>query len=145
MAVPMMKVRIVRMLVYEGRVPVPVRMRLTNRITRIVNVLVMSVVMHMPVFMLQRLVRMFVLVPFRQMQIDTEQHEHGCDVELQSKWLGKQEHGQRSADEGRGREVRACPRGSEVAQREHKEDEADAVAKKPKRTTGNGLARGWRQ
>ena len=64
MAVPVMQVRVVRMGVAQRRVAVPMRMRFADRpLMRVPVVRVMSVA----VLVLERLVRMLMLVTFGQM------------------------------------------------------------------------------
>ena len=75
----MMEVRIVRMPVPEPVMPMPVRMRLGRRL--FVDVLMMLVV-DMPVFVLDRLVGMVVLVAFGQMQPEAERHKRPGEDQL---------------------------------------------------------------
>src|SRR6185437_13181510 len=65
MVMAVMKIRIVRMPVAKRLMPVPVRMRLRYRPVMGVS---MMFVMKVAVFMLDRLVRVFVAVSFRQMK-----------------------------------------------------------------------------
>ena len=65
MAVAVMEVGIVRVLVAQGLVAMPVRMRLADRPLMHVP---MMLVMHMAVLMLHRVVHMVVLMPFGKMQ-----------------------------------------------------------------------------
>lgn len=65
MSMPMMQIWKVRMLMTHRRVMVPVGVRLSCRISRAMGVLVMRVV-HVAVFMVQRLVIMLMLMSFRQ-------------------------------------------------------------------------------
>ena len=64
MPVPVVQIRVMRMGVTHRFMPVPVRMRLRNR--PVMRMLVMFVV-HMAVFVFQRLMLVRMLVPFRQM------------------------------------------------------------------------------
>jgi hypothetical protein len=64
MAVPVMKIRIMRMGVDYRLMAVPMRMRLDDR--SIVLVLMM-LIMEMAVFMFERVVLVFMLVPFSKM------------------------------------------------------------------------------
>ncbi len=61
---PVVQVRIVRMLVAQGFVAVPMRMRLAGRVARAVGVLVVFVV-DVPMLVVRRLVDVLVLVPLR--------------------------------------------------------------------------------
>ncbi|MNT43071.1 hypothetical protein D3C72_1795220 [compost metagenome] len=69
---PMVHVRIMRVLVAHRFVPVPVRMRFGDR--AVVGVGVMFVV-DMGVFVLQRLVAVFVVVALGQVQPEAEGHQ----------------------------------------------------------------------
>jgi hypothetical protein len=73
-SVLMVKIGKVRVPMNQGRMPVPVRMWLTRRSARIVSVLVMRVV-RMPMLVLHRLVRVFMLVAFGQMHPKADRHE----------------------------------------------------------------------
>ena len=65
MAVPVMQIRVMRMLVTHRLVLVPMRMRLRNGAIMVVLVMI---VVDVAVFVCERLVNMFVLMPFRQVQ-----------------------------------------------------------------------------
>jgi hypothetical protein len=67
MTMPMVKIGVVRVAVYHVNVPVPVRMWLARRIGRGMLVMVVGIV-TVPMLMLERLVEMFVIVPFGQVQ-----------------------------------------------------------------------------
>ena len=69
-----MQIRIVRMLVQNPRMPVPVAMRLTSRHLRGMLMLVMDV-MHVAMFMLERLMHMLVIVGLDEVQIDANPHQ----------------------------------------------------------------------
>ena len=75
----MMDVRVVRMPVPKRFVPVPVRMRLCRR--SFVS-MAMMVVVEMAVLVLDRLVPVFMGVPFGQMQPDAERHQQASDDQL---------------------------------------------------------------
>jgi hypothetical protein len=72
--VAVMEVRIVRMLVQNPRVPVPMAMRLARRRARRMFMLVMDV-MHVAMFMLDRLMHMLVIVRLDEVQIDAHPHQ----------------------------------------------------------------------
>ena len=76
MSVPMavMKVRKMRVLVSHWRVSVPVGVRLADGFARLVGVLVVLVV-DMAMFVIQRLVAVFMLVAFREVEIDADRHQ----------------------------------------------------------------------
>jgi hypothetical protein len=72
--VAVVEVRIVRMLVQNPRVPVPMAMRLAGRRVRRMLMLVMEV-MHLAMFMLERLMHMLVIVGLDEVQIDANPHQ----------------------------------------------------------------------
>ena len=72
--VAVVEVRIVRMLVQNPRVPVPMAMRLAGRRVRRMLMLVMDV-MHVAMFMLERLMHMLVIVGLDEVQIDANPHQ----------------------------------------------------------------------
>jgi hypothetical protein len=75
----MVDVRVVRMPVPKRFMPVPVRMRLRHR--SFVSV-VMMVVVDMGMLVLDWLVRVFMGMPFGQMQPDAERHQQARDDQL---------------------------------------------------------------
>jgi len=77
--VAVMKVRVVRMAVPEPVVPVPVRMRLGDH--AFVGVLMMGIV-DVAVFVLDRLVRVGMLMAFGQMQPEAKSHQRAGEGEL---------------------------------------------------------------
>ena len=79
MLMPMMQIRIVRVLVAQGPMPMPVRVR--SRYRNIVMVLMMRVV-NVAVFMLQGFVLMFMLVSLGEVQINAECHQGVCTNQL---------------------------------------------------------------
>ncbi len=82
MPMPMMEVRVVRMPVHQSDVAMPMSVRFTGWITGAMRMLMMLVV-TMPVFMLHRLVNVFVLVPLSQMQPEAEAHQTAGNEQLQ--------------------------------------------------------------
>ena len=80
MHVPMVEVGIVRVGVDEMRVNVAMRMRLVRRIRCFVRV-TMVLVMNVVVRVIERFMRVLVLVPFRDMEPDTDRHQGGGDGE----------------------------------------------------------------
>ncbi len=62
-----MQIRVVRVAMYQARMPVAVRVRLSGRISGSVGVLVMFIV-HMRVLVLHRFVHVRVLMPLADMQ-----------------------------------------------------------------------------
>jgi hypothetical protein len=76
MDVTMVQVGVMRVLVHNRRVPVPMAVRLARRVARAVAVLVV-LVMHVPVLVFERLMTVLVVVGFRQVQVHANRHE-GC-------------------------------------------------------------------
>jgi hypothetical protein len=116
MGVPMsvMEVRVMRMLVSHWHVPVPVAMGFTRLIVRAMRVLVVGI-MSMPMLVLDRIVLVFMLMRFGQVQIKADRHQDTRTDQTSSKLL--MEHGyreQRAHERGR-REVSTCSCGPQVA------------------------------
>ena len=76
------------MLVPDWLVPVPMRMRLAQWIVRPV-LMMMVVVVTMPVLVFHGLVNVRMLMPFGQMQPETESHQHPGDSKLSSEALAQ--------------------------------------------------------
>lgn len=72
--VAVMKIGVMRMFVDHRLVPVPVAVWFSRGVVRGVPVLVMFVV-NMSVLMLHRLVGVFVIMPFRKVEIEADRHE----------------------------------------------------------------------
>ena len=123
----MVNVGIVRMPVHHRRVPVPVAVRLAGRCTWIVSMLVVGVV-AVAVLVLQRFMGVLVLMPLGEMQPEAERHKEARDHEVGRNGLAEQGDGEDRAHERRQREIGAGPRRAEMAQREHEQGEADAIA-----------------
>lgn len=79
MFVAVVQIRIMRMAVDEARMLVPVRMRLGPRIRAMLMLVVR--VMDMEMFVLHRLVGMFVHVLLGQMQPQADRHQHAAGDE----------------------------------------------------------------
>lgn len=77
----MMQVRKMRVAVDQRRMLVAMGVRFAGRSIRPMFMLVMRIV-DMPVFVLYRFVVMLVRVPFGQMQVKADTHQHGCGTEL---------------------------------------------------------------
>ncbi len=114
MPVTVMKVRIVRVLVSDWRVLVLVGVRLPGRVAGVMLVSVMLVV-DMAMLVIQRLVAVFMLVAFGQVKVDTDRHQNRRADQLNCDRLAEQYERQRRAQERGGREVRASPRGPQMA------------------------------
>src|SRR5215467_15006923 len=104
-----MQIRIVRMLVQNPRVPVPVAMRLTRRRVRRVLMLVMDVV-HVAMFMLERFMQMLVVVRLGEVQINANADQQRRAHESEGRCLVKQQERKRWSC----REVGAGTRGSQM-------------------------------
>jgi hypothetical protein len=79
MPMPMVQVRVVRVLVPHRRVVVPVSMGLASRLAIVMGVLVVFVV-DVIVFVIHRLVSMLMIVAFGEVEPDADPHEHcGAD------------------------------------------------------------------
>jgi hypothetical protein len=81
MTMPMMKIGVVRVAVYHVNVSVPVSVWLPGRVGHGVLMLVMNIV-TMPMPMLERLVTMFVLVAFSQVQPQANAHQAARENQL---------------------------------------------------------------
>ena len=127
MAVRVVHVGQVRMRVPFWLMAVPVGVRLARWITGCVRVLVMSVV-RMGMGMLHSLVFVLVVVAFAKVQPDAQGYEQTGSDELQRDWLAQDKPRHQRADERRGREIGAGARCAEMAQGQHEQDEAHAVA-----------------
>ena len=81
MLVPVMQIGIVRMAMHERRVGMPMRMRLARG--RVGVVVLVMFVMKVAMLVLDRLVRMIMLVPLGEMQPKSERHQTAGDQQLQ--------------------------------------------------------------
>ena len=81
MTMPMMKIGVVRVAMYHVNVPVPVSMWFPGRVGHGMLMLVMNIV-TMPMLMIERLVKMFVLVPFSQVQPQANTHQAARENQL---------------------------------------------------------------
>ena len=127
MPVPMVDVRRVRMRMHEGRVCMSVRVRLAWGIVGTMLVTMMPVV-HVTMRVRERLVRVCVLVPFRQMNPQPDAHERGGDEEQWRHLLVPEQNRACRTNEWREREIRSGSRGAEGAHREHEQHEAHTIA-----------------
>ena len=113
MPVTVMQIRIMRMLVQNPRMPMPVAMRFSSRIGRCMVVLVVDV-MHVAMLMLEKLMQVFVVVRLGEVEIYPNAHEQRRADESKGRRLAKQREGEDCADEGSRREVSAGARRSQV-------------------------------
>ena len=102
MTVPMMQIRIVRMPMAHRLVAVPRRVRFSDR--SVVG-MPMVVIMDMSMFVFERLMEVFVLVPFGEVHPEADRHQDAGGGQLRTEPVA--EHGQRheGADKGRQREI----------------------------------------
>lgn len=116
MAMPMMKVRVVRVMVLERRVRMTVGVNVSGRHASRMFMLVVLVV-KVSVLVGKGLMDVVVAVLFGDMQPDAETHERAANRECQSQRL-TQDHDRRDGpDERRRREVGARSARSEVPKR----------------------------
>lgn len=137
-AVPMVHVRVVGVDVAHRLMAMPMGMRLRHG--AIVLMLVMFVV-DVTVLMLQRLVRVFVRMPLRQVQPQTYAHQPPGDQQLRRHQFAKQGDRHDRAHEWRQGVICARARAAEMAQRQNEHDETDPDPKQPdepRRRDGDG-------
>src|SRR5215216_740235 len=128
----MVNIRIVRMSMYDGRVPVRMCVRPGvghGRVTWLVRMLVMSIV-YVRVTVLHSLVGVLVLMPLAQVQPRANRHQ-SCPKGEERRWP-LPEHAQRNSRPHKRRkgEVGARAGSAEMPEREHEQHEADSVAQK---------------
>ena len=103
-----------RMLVSHWHVLVPVAMGFTSLIVRAVRVLVVGI-MSVPMLVLDRIVLVFMLMRFRQVQINADRHQDTRTDQTSSKFLMEHGYREQRAHERSRREVSACSCGPQVA------------------------------
>ena len=113
--VPMMQIGIMRVLVPDRKMVVPMSMRLASGIAGRVHMLMVGI-MEMPMLVLQSLMFMLVLVRFREVQIEAGRHQDPRADQASRDLFSEHGNCQDCADKRRCREVRACSRRSQVAQ-----------------------------
>ena len=87
MPMPVMNVRVVRMLVRQHLMPVGMRVRLSGVPGKGMRVLVV-LVMRMPVAVLQRLMTVFVFMPLANVQPDADGHQRSGYPEEWARHVG---------------------------------------------------------
>jgi hypothetical protein len=109
MGVPMsvMEIRVMRMLVSHWHVPVPVAMGFTSLIVRAVRVLVVGI-MSVPMLVLDRIVLVFMLMRFGQVQIEADRHQNTRNDQTSSKLLMEHRYREQRAHKRGCREVSTC-------------------------------------
>ena len=126
----MVNVRVMRVDMHQRLVSMRMRVRLSRWVIRRVQV-PMVLVVAVEMFVLQRLVPMFVLMPLRQMEPDAESHQCPAQQEPPRNRLVKDGDGDYRADEWSRREIGRGARGPEVSQREDKEHQTQSITEKP--------------
>ena len=114
----MVGVGIVRVRIRQPYVPMPMAMRFASRIARRVSVLVMLVV----------IVKMFMLVPFGDVQPHADEHEQACSAEGPIQPTLSEGKGERCARERCDGKIRPRSCSTEITERSDKKDEAYAIA-----------------
>ena len=108
MQMPVVDVRVMSVGMSQFRVAVGMTVRFSGRVRRSVLVLVMFVV-DVAVFVLHRLVLVFVFVPLREVQPDADAHQRGRHSEENGESVLKNDEGKCGPDEGGEREIGARP------------------------------------
>src|SRR6516165_6035362 len=140
MLVTVMEVRVMRMLVPNPQVPVPVAVRLSAWIGVSMVVLVMDIV-DAAMLVLERLVQVLVVMRLGEVQIDANPHEQCRANQIKCRRLAEQRQRKGCADKWSRREVGASARRSQMAEAKHKQYQTDAVPEKPGRGGGRERCR----
>ncbi len=119
MAVPMVDVRVMRVLVGQCLVGKQVAVVLSDNDMGLVRVLVV-LVMHMPVRVHQRLMGMRMFMSLDQVQPDPQAHQRAGQPESGRGAFAQHEHRHTCAHERCRRKVSACPRRTQPAQSQYK-------------------------
>ena len=127
-----MQIRIVGMRMHQRPVPVPVRVRLAAIPREVVLVPVMLVV-RVSVLVLERFVRVLMLVALAHVQPDARRHEAAGDPEQRSRVFAEKGECESRAKKRRNREICAGARSSQFAQRDNEKRQADAIAQRAER------------
>ena len=101
--------------------------------------LVMDVV-HVAMFMLERLMQMLVVVRLGEVQINANAHQQRRAHQSKGRCLAKQRQRNGCTDKGSCREVGAGTRSSQVPKTQHKKHQADPVAEEADRGRGGCLS-----
>ena len=116
MGMPVVDIGEMGMLVYRRLVPMPVLVGLVAGPSKRMGVLVVRV-MDMAVTVLHRLMHMFMLMVFGEVQPHTPRHQRSRDPECRRGRFAENHEGYRCANERRGREIGAGSRCPQAAQR----------------------------
>ncbi len=104
----MVQVGIMLMPVHHRRMAMPMRVRFARRVAGPMCML-MVLVVHMTMLMFYRLMGVFVDVPFGEMKVNPNRHEHAGAEELDGHGLIEQRNGDDCSEERRRREIGARP------------------------------------
>ena len=126
-----------RVLVRQGLMLMWMRVRLRGH--RLV-LMAMVLVVHMSVIVLDRLMRVQVLVLGAQEEDDACRHDRHREKLPCADALAEESRRNQRTDEGTGREVRSLPSCAQQAERAHRADDAQAVAEEPKEHPVSHLA-----
>ena len=103
-------------------------------------IMAMMDVMVMTMVMGEQHMLMLMAMALGQMQPKPRQHQGAGQQKLHGDRLAQDRDGENRADEGGRGEIGACARRADVAQREHEEDEADAIAQEAQQAGDENLA-----
>ncbi len=131
------------MLVNHRAMLMPVAVRFAGRGPWIMGMLVM-LVMNVCVFVGNVPVRVFMAMALGNVEPDADRHQRGGDHHLCGDRLGKQRNTQHRSDKRRCGEVSAGSGGTQIAEREHKQDEAYAIARQTHDTRTQRGAERWK-
>lgn len=140
MFVTVMNVGIVRVRVPERRVVMKMRVGFSTIPFEVVSVLMMRI-MDVLVRVGQRIVDVWVLVRFCKVQPEPPNHQCACGPEDHARDFRKHDQRNRGADERRRRKISTGSRRPKVAQGEHKQDKAQAIAAEANRRGNENGAR----
>ena len=119
MIVPVMQIRIMRVLVPHWFVPMPVRVRFGNRP---IMVMLVMIVVQVDMVVFQNAMAVLMVVPLGQMQIEAEGHENACTHQLPGNSVPENGYREHRADEGGQGEIGARARCAEMPQCQHEHD-----------------------
>jgi len=109
-----MQIRVVRVFVRHRVMSMPMTMRLASRIIWVMCMLVVGI-MSVPMLVLDRIVLVFMLMRFGQVQIEADRHQDTRTNQTSSKLFMEHGYREQRADERGRREVSTCSCGPQVA------------------------------
>ena len=122
----MMHIGHMGMRVLQSGMPMLMHVGFAGRILRPMGMLMM-LIMPVCVLVLDTFVDVFVDVFFAHMQPEAQRHEGSGKAELRRDRVAKKQHRQDASKKWGEGKVRACPRCSELSQRQDEQDEAQSV------------------